>query len=65
MEPDGLVGERIAAARLDAKLSQRTLAAELHVSVRTLQNYEAGKFVPYRHLDGLSRLLRRNPAWLL
>lgn len=65
VEADGLTGKRLAAARLDAHLSQRALAAELRVSVRTLQNYEAGRFVPYRHLDALSRLLGRSPAWLL
>lgn len=65
MEPDGLTGTRVAAARKKAHLSQRTLAAELGVSVRTMQNYEAGKFVPYRHLDALSRLLGRSPSWLL
>ena len=41
MEPDGLTGTRLAAARKEAHLSQRTLAAELGVSVRTIQNYEA------------------------
>lgn len=65
MEPDGLTGKRIAAARKDVRLSQRALAVELGVSLRTLQNYEAGKFVPYRHLDALSRLLGRHPSWLL
>lgn len=65
MEPDGLTGRRIASARRDAHLSQRALAAELRVSVRTLQNYEAGKIVPYRHLDALSTFLGRSPSWLL
>jgi len=65
MEPDGLTGKRVAAARREARLSQRTLAAELGVSVRTMQNYEAGRFVPYRHLDELSRLLGKTPSWLL
>jgi transcriptional regulator with XRE-family HTH domain len=65
MEPDGLTGRRIAEARGDARLSQRALAVELGVSVRTIQNYEAGRFVPYRHLDALSRLLHRPSSWLL
>lgn len=65
VEPDGLTGRRVAAARNEAHLSQRSLAAELGVSVRTVQNYEAGKFVPYRHLDTLSRVLGRSAAWLL
>jgi len=65
MEPDGLTGTRVAAARKEARLSQRALAAELGVSVRTMQNYEAGRFVPYRHLDALSRLLGKSSSWLL
>jgi transcriptional regulator with XRE-family HTH domain len=65
VEADRLTGERLAAARIAAGLSQRSLAATLGVSVRTLQNYESGRFVPYRHLDELSRVLRRRAAWLL
>lgn len=65
MEPDGLTGRRVASARREVHLSQRALAAELGVSVRTVQNYEAGRFVPYRHLDTLGRLLGRTPSWLL
>ena len=65
MEPDGLTGRRIASARRDAHLSQRALAAELGVSLRTVQNYESGTFIPYRHFEALSRLVRRSPAWLL
>jgi transcriptional regulator with XRE-family HTH domain len=65
VEADVLIGRRIAAARNDAKLSQRSLATALGVSVRTVQNYESGRIVPYRHLDTLSRLLRRRTTWLL
>lgn len=65
VEPDGLTGKRLAAARNAVHLSQRALAAELGVSLRTVQNYEAGKFVPYRHLDALGKLLGRSPAWFL
>jgi transcriptional regulator with XRE-family HTH domain len=65
VEPDGLTGERLAAARNEVHLSQQALAAELGVSLRTVQNYESGKFVPYRHLDALSRLLGRSSSWLL
>lgn len=65
MDPDRLFGRRLTEARRDAHLSQRAVAAELGVSVRTLQNYEAGRFVPYRHLDTLSALLGRSRAWLL
>ena len=33
--------------------------------MRSMQNYEAGRFVPYRHLEALSRLLGCTPSWLL
>jgi DNA-binding transcriptional regulator YiaG len=46
MKPDGLTGTRVSATRKEVRLSQRTLAAELGVSVRTMQNYVAGRFVP-------------------
>jgi HTH-type transcriptional regulator, cell division transcriptional repressor len=65
MEPDGLVGARLAGARREAGLSQRALAATLGVTPRTVQNYESGKIVPYRHLASLSALLGRTASWLL
>jgi len=65
MQPDGQTGRRLASARKDAHLSQETLAAELGVTLRTVQNYEAGRFVPYRHLSSLTRLLGRSSSWLL
>jgi transcriptional regulator with XRE-family HTH domain len=65
MQADGQTGTRVAAARKEARLSQRKLAAQLGVSLRTVQNYEAGRFVPYRHLDDLGRILGRSPFWLL
>ena len=65
VERDESPGKRLSEARGEAHISQRTLAAQLGVSVRTVQNYEAGRFVPYRHLDALSRLLQRPSAWLL
>lgn len=65
MESDGLTGERLVSARRGVGLSQRALAAQLGVTVRTVQNYEAGRSVPYRHLDTLSRVLERPRSWLL
>lgn len=65
VDPDGLTGKRLASARKEARLSQRALAAELGVTLRTIQNYEAGKSVTYRHLDTLSRRLGCSPSWLL
>jgi transcriptional regulator with XRE-family HTH domain len=52
-------------ARKAAGLSQRQLAAALGVSVRTIQNYERGRSVPFRHLPTLETLLGRSSAWLL
>jgi transcriptional regulator with XRE-family HTH domain len=57
VEPAAFSGPRLAAARRTARLTQRALAAELGVTVRTLQNYEAGRFVPFRHLHDLERIL--------
>lgn len=62
METDGLTGKRLAAARKNVQLSQRSLAEALGISVRTIQNYEAGRFVPYRHLNALAMLLERSPT---
>lgn len=65
MEADGLTGVRVAGARREAGLTQRALAERLGVAIRTLQNYESGRFVPYRHLHELARLLHRSIPWLL
>jgi len=65
VEADGLTGIRLAAARKDARLTQRALATTLGVTLRTVQNYESGKIVPYRHLADLSALLGRPIGWLL
>ena len=62
MEPAAFSGPRLAAQRRAAHLTQRKLAAELGVTVRTLQNYEAGRFVPFRHLHHLDRLLGTGAA---
>ena len=35
------------------------------VTVRSVQNYEAGKSVPYRHLRHIESLTNVPPGWLL
>jgi len=65
VESDSLTGARLGAARRQANLTQRELASELGVTVRTLQNYEAGRFVPYRHMHRITSLLGCTVDWLL
>jgi transcriptional regulator with XRE-family HTH domain len=59
------VGTRIATARREAGMTQRQLARELGVTTRSIQNYEAGAVIPYRHLRRIETLTRRRPGWLL
>ena len=59
------VGARIAEARRHAGLTQRELAGMLDVTVRTVQNYEAGVAVPYRHLRTIESLGHKRPGWIL
>jgi transcriptional regulator with XRE-family HTH domain len=59
------VGSRIAEARRHAGLTQRDLADLLGVSVRTVQNYEAGVAVPYKHLRTIESLGHKRPGWIL
>ena len=59
------VGRRIALARREAGLTQQELADALGVTRRSLQGYEAGTVVPYKHLGTLGRILDRPPQWFL
>jgi transcriptional regulator with XRE-family HTH domain len=59
------IGARIAEARRHAGLTQRELADRLEVTVRTVQNYEAGVAVPYRYLRMIETLGRKRPGWIL
>jgi len=59
------IGTRIAEARRHAGLTQRALADQLGVTVRTVQNYEAGVAVPYRHLRAIEGLGQKRPNWIL
>ena len=52
------LGKRIRAQRIRLHLSQREAAAQLGVSPRTLQNWEAGETFPWpRHRRAVARFL--------
>lgn len=59
------IGERIALARNQAGMTQDELAALASFSKRSLQDYEGGVTIPYKHLREIGRLLRREPDWFL
>jgi len=59
------VGARLGQARRQAGLTQKALAESLGVTRRSIQGYEAGTVVPYKHLDRLGELLGRTPSWFL
>jgi transcriptional regulator with XRE-family HTH domain len=59
------LGERIRRARRETGLTQRELAEQLGITTRSLQNYEAGTIVPWRHLGRIEVLTHRRAGWLL
>jgi transcriptional regulator with XRE-family HTH domain len=59
------IGARIAKARREAGLTQEELAEMASFSKRSLQDYEAGVTVPYRHLRELAALLNQPVEWFL
>lgn len=59
------IGERIKLARKERGLTQDELAAMASFSKRSLQDYEYGKTIPYKHLRELARLLNRPEEWFL
>lgn len=59
------IGERIAKARLEAGLTQEALAEMATFSKRSLQDYETGVTIPYRHMREISGLLDRPVEWFL
>ena len=59
------IGERIKLARLERGLTQEELAEMSSFSKRSLQDYEGGLTIPYRHFRELSRLLNRPEEWFL
>lgn len=59
------IGQRIAQARREVGLNQEELADLMGVSTRSLQGYEAGDVIPYRHFERLSGIVRKPVEWLL
>jgi DNA-binding XRE family transcriptional regulator len=60
------VGRRISQARYEAGwMTQKTLAELLCVCKRSVQAYEAGRTIPYRHLHRLGQIFERPSSWFL
>jgi transcriptional regulator with XRE-family HTH domain len=59
------IGRRLAQARKEAGFTQEQLAELVGVTPRSIQGYEAGKVVPYRHLKRLEEVTGKPPSWLL
>jgi transcriptional regulator with XRE-family HTH domain len=59
------IGRRISEARRESGMTQADLAATLGVTVRSIQNYESGVSVPYRHLRTIEALTHKRPGWIL
>lgn len=59
------IGARISRARDERGMTQEELAAIAPFSKRSLQDYEAGKTIPYRHLQDIGKLLGRPTEWFL
>jgi transcriptional regulator with XRE-family HTH domain len=62
---DSGVGERIALARKERGLTQEELAKGLGVTPRSVQGYEAGSVIPYRHFRRLAEITEREVSWFL
>ena len=65
LEEKTRVGRRVAEARRRAGLTQRELAEGLGVTVRSVQLYESGSVIPYKHLRRIELLTRTRPGWIL
>lgn len=59
------IGGRIAKARLEAGMTQEEVADVATFSKRSLQDYEAGVTIPYKHLREIGKLLNRDVDWFL
>jgi transcriptional regulator with XRE-family HTH domain len=59
------IGARIAHARRVRGLSQDELAEMTSFSKRSLQDYEAGVTIPYKHFREIGRLLNQPEEWFL
>lgn len=59
------IGARLALARKEAGLTQEQVAELSGVSKRSLQDYEAGVTIPYRHFRELASIYQRDVEWVL
>lgn len=59
------IGARIAQARRERGLTQEELSDLASISARSLQDYEGGVTIPYKHLPTFARILRRPVEWFL
>lgn len=59
------IGARITQARKELGMTQEEVAEVATFSKRSLQDYEAGVTIPYRHLREISGLLKRPVEWFL
>ena len=59
------IGARIKQARLEAGLTQNELAGMGTFSYRSLQGWETGERIPFKHFAELSQLLRKTSEWFL
>ena len=59
------IGSRIRQARQEAGLTQQELAGLLGITTRSIQNYESGAIVPYRHLGHIELIASKRAGWLL
>ncbi|HDR9087173.1 XRE family transcriptional regulator [Burkholderia vietnamiensis] len=64
LAPMETLGSRVKAARLDAKLSQESLARQVGVSQGLIGQIESGKNQGSKHLAALARALGVSPDWL-
>jgi transcriptional regulator with XRE-family HTH domain len=62
---EGTIGQRIAQARREAGLTQEELARLIGVTTRSVQGYEAGNVIPFRHLSKLEGATGKSRGWLL
>lgn len=59
------IGARIQEARKVAGLTQEQLADLLGLSKRSLQDYESGTTIPFKHLFAIGKVTQRPPDWFL
>ena len=59
------IGAKIAQARKEHGLTQEDFAKQLGVTVRSLQNYESGAVVPYRHFRQMELVTNKRSGWFL